>query len=56
MPALSSRSRSRLIWAGNLTSRITVRLRCNAADGKGQVNWVKLVAYQGASIKTLSLK
>lgn len=45
-----------LIWAGNLTSRITVRLRCNAADGKGQVNWVKLIAYQGASIKTLSLK
>lgn len=45
-----------LIWAGNLTSRITVRLRCNASDGHGEARWVKLVAYQGSAIKALSLK
>ncbi|MFN8623297.1 MAG: hypothetical protein U0869_21380 [Chloroflexota bacterium] len=44
-----------LIWYGTLASRISVRLRCQSADGKGEVFWAKMVAYQATALRTYAL-
>ncbi len=43
------------LWSGTYPARTTVTLRCKTATSGSIVNWIKITAYEGSSLKVLAI-